>query len=116
VTFSTTVQAFAYSALKANANDKDAAIASLDAVLAGQYTTNTTSNGRVMTSASGEGKAFSYQLPENFGPKEITDITFQAIQFLNQYTLDEINVLLFRRRRNVALASFGGVCIPRFCP
>jgi hypothetical protein len=117
VNFSTAVHAFAYAALKANSDDKDAAVAALELVLAGQYSTHTGANGRVMTTAASEGKSFSYTLPANFGPKEITEITFDAIRFLKQHTLTEIEALLFRRRRNVAFSSFGGPCLPGYtCP
>jgi hypothetical protein len=113
VNFSPTVHAFAYAALLAAGNDKDAAVAALGVILQGQYTTNITGAGKLMTSASGEGKAFSYQFPVNFGPKEITDTTFEAIQFLKMYSSDEIDTILFRRRRNSAIATFGAICRPR---
>lgn len=101
--------AFAYAAFRAASDDRDAAITALDTVLAGQYTLNTTGAGIVMTSVSEANKSFSYTLPQGFGPKEITDTTFAAIQFLQQHTQEELDAGVcfgFRRRRNVAQLGF----------
>lgn len=83
------------------------AIEGLKTIYAGRYTTSQSANGKVMVSASGEGKAFSYQLPEGMSVAQIDEATFGAIQYLEAYTLDQINADLFRRRRNVAFASIG---------
>ncbi len=66
-----------------------------------------------MISSSAEGKAFSYQLPDGMSVAQIDEATFGAIQYLESHSIDEINADLFRRRRNVALATFGGgPCFP----
>lgn len=101
-----TVQAFAYAALKAAGDDKAAAIVSLTTILSGQYTTASSGNGRVMTSVNAGNKSFSYTLPDSFGPKEITEITFQAIQLLSQHTTTELTSMMFQRRRSTARAGF----------
>ena len=81
VAFSVLQKSFAYAAVK-TAGTLPAAKAALEAVNSGQYDTAKSSGGVVMTAATEAGKSFTFSFPAAFGPREIMETTFAALQII----------------------------------
>lgn len=78
-----TIRRLAYSAVTQANNNREAALASLNQLVIGQFTA---AAGKVMTQASATNKSFAFTLEAGFGPNQIADLAFDAIGLINAIT------------------------------
>jgi len=83
------------------------ALAALTNIQGGQYTLTTTSNGRILTTATATNKSFTYTLLPSMGPEKLMSMAFLAKQFIRSRTDAELDAIWSHRRSNVALGRFG---------
>lgn len=97
-----TIRFLAYSAITQAANDREAAIASLNQMVLSQFSI---SAGKVMTQASATNKSFTYTVDPSYSPFRIAKLAHQAICLLNGLS-DEQLPTLTRTPSQWALAKF----------
>lgn len=78
----------------------------LESVVTGQFEVVSANGGRVMTSASGVDKSFTFQVPSALTTDKIMAAAEYALTFFDSHTTDEISNFLTARPKKWARTGF----------
>lgn len=78
----------------------------LEAIITGQFEVISQNGGRVMTSASGTDKSFTFQVPSALTTDKIMAAAEYALTFFDSHTSAEIASFLTKRPQSLARVAF----------